>query len=66
MKNQENRFIHVLPLFAFIILSIVKATAQTLLAEPVNTPWYTAWWMWAGLILFVIILAGVGNTGRKF
>jgi hypothetical protein len=65
MKNQENRFIYVLPLFSFIILSIVKATSTTLLAETPTQPWYTAWWLWAGLILFILVLAGISNTGRR-
>lgn len=65
MRNQDNRFIYVLPLFAFIILSIVKATAQTLLAEQTAQPWHTSWWLWAGLILFILVLAGISNAGRE-
>lgn len=67
MRNQEKRFIYLLPLIAFSILSVVKATAQTMLTDTsaATTPWYTAWWMWAGLILFILVLAGISNTGRR-
>lgn len=53
-------------LFLFSIFLSVGAFAQQVEVNVNNQTqaWYTAWWVWVGLALFVIVLVSIVSSGR--